>query len=187
MFIEEYLYSYKPFTIHGASSRSNGASHFSANKGVESKNFDKENTIDFHTKVVACPSFRVIALETYLQLIDVFPEFNKIRIDWDAFLKAAYKERQSYNEEMFDIAFKEMCLMHGVDFKSLTNKSNFKLTNLSKIISFAKMLFSPYKLELVDQLGIRNVYDASIALSILINQDRKVISRADEILGNFRK
>jgi hypothetical protein len=55
--LDIYAFSHRPFAIHGASGRSNGASYFHKQDKSESNKFFAENTIPFHPMLKVCPSF----------------------------------------------------------------------------------------------------------------------------------
>jgi hypothetical protein len=91
LFLERYAYSYRPFSIAGASSKSNGAAAMNpASDTKEVQMFLSENDIPLAHGFVNCPSFEVVCAEAFAKLAEVFPErCAAYKIDYRTmFLKA---------------------------------------------------------------------------------------------------
>lgn len=177
--IDFYVYSFKPFVIHGSSPRSNGGSYLGKSKGDEGdelKLFFKENIIPFHKEIVMTKSFRVCSVEAFLQFSDSFPDYTKgYKINWEKLLKYVLTERKDNTEEEILDAVKKMCLIHGVDYNYILNNPPNKFSDTPIIEMISRLLIKIKNLVLnrkatisisdVGEYGVNNVYDASLFLN----------------------
>jgi glycosyltransferase involved in cell wall biosynthesis len=191
--LTNYAFSHRPFAIHGASGRSNGASYFHNIDRSESQSFFKENTIPFHPMLRVCPSFRVIAAEAFLQFRDAFPEkTSQYKFDLTALLSAALGERAEHTRARIDLAVAEMATTNGIDMKDIIKKSH---ALLPKIRNGLQQL--PKQLPLrarysgipdASKIGVFNVYDAAKTMAVLFAlNDGVIISRYRSIVNKLFK
>jgi glycosyltransferase involved in cell wall biosynthesis len=179
---ENYAYSHTPFVIHGASPRSNGGSYLGKGKkeeDIEAKMFFKENTIPFHREIVMTKSFRINAVEAFLQFSDNFPEFtNGYSINWRKLLVSVLTERNNISEVEIEDAVREMCMIHGLKFDDLLvqNAINFKyyFTTKNIIRLFYKIINKiknkPVSINDTLKFGVNNVFEASLLLKFILNK-----------------
>lgn len=81
--IDTYIYSFRPFSISGISSKSNGASQFTGTDKQESENYLRENDIDVHPDTIYCQrSVELIVLEAFLQARDHQPRLEELNLDY---------------------------------------------------------------------------------------------------------
>jgi glycosyltransferase involved in cell wall biosynthesis len=117
IFIDKYAFSYKPFSIAGASVKSNGASAMHpVGNDSETAKFLQENDIDFSEGFVNCPSYEVVAAEAYAQLEKAFPDLcEPYQINYEAMLAAALANSNERTEKAIKDAVASMAVNFGVD------------------------------------------------------------------------
>jgi glycosyltransferase involved in cell wall biosynthesis len=189
-FIDEYIYSFTPFVIHGASGKSNGASGFLGKDESEAKKFIIENTILTNDGIVICPSFRVHAMEAYLQFRDNYPSITKDNfINWKKFLCAVKSEIKKHNSSQFNDAIEKMALLYSVPVSEIKPIIKFPLLKKVKfIISKLTNLRNKYFIKDATVFGVYNVRDAALLLNFLITNERvKVSNSLDMVFNKFRK
>jgi glycosyltransferase involved in cell wall biosynthesis len=88
--IGHYLHSFRPYTLNGASSHSNGTASFSGAevKAAELK-FLSEDNIPFHPSLPFCPSIPILITESLIQARTRLPGLNKYSVNMDTTVKAA--------------------------------------------------------------------------------------------------
>lgn len=189
--LDTYAFSHRPFSIHGASGRSNGASYLSGKNKDESKRFFKENTIPFHPKLSLCPSFRMIAAEAFLQLKENFPEkTNSYQIDYYKLLSQVRTEKNEYNKDMIEKSILEVCEKNNLDITKIKKiRKNNCISFLGRVLSFLKRMKSLNKYSSVSnstKIGVYNVYDSSKAMAAIFGvNDGFVQSNFKKILKKF--
>ena len=88
--IDEYLFSYRPYTVNGASGHSNGTSTFAGLDGKEAeRKFLSEDNLPFHPALKLCPSLPVLVIESLLQARKVLPKLAPFEPDMDKMVRAA--------------------------------------------------------------------------------------------------
>jgi glycosyltransferase involved in cell wall biosynthesis len=167
--IKEYIYSYEPFAINGASLKSNGISQFSKdskNQNSPINQFLKENTITFNNNIPLYSdgrypqSIKAFIYESYLnctQILDIKSIINPYK-QLLTILIHDYKKDAYFQEWARQFSKK-----HNLNFKQILFVSRIK-----KIIGSPKRIlhrissFGKY-FEIGDQaLPIINIYDAFI-------------------------
>jgi glycosyltransferase involved in cell wall biosynthesis len=164
--LDTYAFSHRPFAIHGSSGRSNGASYFHGHDKTESERFFQENTIPFHPMLKVCPSFRVIAFETFLQLRDAFPEAtSSYKFDLNTLLSAALSERNEYSRSSIDQAVKEMAALNKLNVNRIYRQGRRIVPRIQRyLLELSKQfpLHAAYSgIPDSSALGVSNVYDAA--------------------------
>jgi len=164
--LDTYAFSHRPFAIHGASGRSNGASYFHRQDKSESQRFFQENTIPFHPMLKVCPSYRVIASETFLQLRDAFPEkTGTYTLDLHELLAAALTERNEYSREAIDKAVREMADLNKLNVNSIYRQGRKIVPRIQKFLfELSKQLPIDAAYTGVPDssvIGVSNVYEAA--------------------------
>lgn len=179
--LTNYAFSHRPFAIHGASGRSNGASYFHNKDSSESEKFFKENTIPFHSMLRVCPSFRVLAAEAFLQLRDAFPEkAGQYTFDLAALLSAALRERTEYTRERIGQAVAEMATANGIDMSDVVRKSRSLLPKVRHGLRHIPNLL-PLRARYSDipdasKVGVSNVYDAAKTMAVFFGLNDGVVT-----------
>jgi glycosyltransferase involved in cell wall biosynthesis len=189
--LDTYAFSHRPFAIHGASGRSNGASYFHKQDKSESKKFFQENTIPFHPMLRVCPSYRVIASESFLQLRDAFPEkTSSYKFDLNALLSAALSERNEYSRTAIDQAVMEMAALNKLNVNHIYRQGRRIVPRIQRYLFELSKLF-PLRAAysgIPDSsiIGVSNVYEAAKTMVVFwgIN-DGVIITRYRSYLKRF--
>lgn len=116
IFIERYAFSHKPFSIAGASIKSNGASSLHpAGNNAESEKFYYENDIELSAGFVNCPSYEVILTEAFAKLAEAFPELcAPYHVDYGKMLDLAVAHSNEKTEGEIKAAVALMAINFGV-------------------------------------------------------------------------
>ena len=189
--LKKYAFAHRPFAIHGASGRSNGASYFHKQDKAESEKFFQENTIPFHPMLKVCPSFRVIASETFLQLRDAFPEKTSLyKFDLNALLSAALSERNEYSRTAIDQAVMEMAAQNKLNVNHIYRQGRRIVPKIRRYLFELSKLF-PLRAAysgIPDSsiIGVSNVYEAAKMMVVFwgIN-DGVIITRYRSYVKRF--
>ncbi len=189
--LKKYAFAHRPFAIHGASGRSNGASYFHKQDKSESNKFFQENTIPFHSMLKVCPSFRVIASETFLQLRDAFPEKTSLyKFDLNALLSAALSERNEYSRTAIDQAVMEMAAQNKLNVNHIYRQGRRIVPKIRRYLFELSKLF-PLRAAysgIPDSsiIGVSNVYEAAKMMVVFwgIN-DGVIITRYRSYVKRF--
>jgi glycosyltransferase involved in cell wall biosynthesis len=100
--IEHYLYSYRAYTVNGASGHSNGTS-FAGQDGKEAeKKFLAEDNIPFHSSLPYCSSIPILVLESLMQAQLRLPDLAKYSVSLDTTIQAAINQVQRADKAVFD-------------------------------------------------------------------------------------
>jgi glycosyltransferase involved in cell wall biosynthesis len=189
--LDTYAFSHRPFAIHGASGRSNGASYFHKHDNSESNKFFQENTIPFHSMLKVCPSYRVIASEAFLQLRDAFPDkTSSIKFDLMALLSAALSERNEYTRKSIDQAIIEIAALNKLNVKHIYRQGRRILPRIQRNLFELSKLFplrAVYSgIPDSSLIGVFNIHDAAKTMIVFwgIN-DGAIISRYRYYLKRF--
>lgn len=180
--LDSYAYSGRPFSIHGASGRSNGASYWHGSDKKEADLFLEENTLTFHPALKDCPSYRVIAAEAFLQLKEAFPEkTSQYAFDTKTLLSAALEEATAANEERVRTAINEMAVLHGIDMKAIQPpKIDFKERIFKIIRAIAKVRRFAFKYCSIDDtlsFDIKNIHDAARVANVFLDMNDGVYGK----------
>lgn len=172
IFVDEYAFSYKPFSIAGASRKSNGASELHPAGDVkESIAFHAENDIDFRRGFVKCPSYEVILGEAFAKLADAFPEqCARYRIDYMAMLQNAVANSNSKTERAIVAATSIMAKNFGVTLPENKRTSKWRRARIRDVVASIGRLIGPPRLVGLERsaaLGIKDVDDAALAAHVL--------------------
>ena len=169
--LKEYAFAHRPFVLHGASGRSNGASYFHKQDKAESEKFFQENTIPFHPMLRVCPSFHVIASETFLQLKDAFPEkTSQYSFDLLALLSVALSERNDHSRVAIDQAVSEMAAINNIDMDRVLRLAQKIYPRVQRyFFELSKLL--PLGVQYTNvpdatKIGVFNIYDAAKVLPV---------------------
>ena len=195
IFIDKFAFSYRPFVIAGASSKSNGASALnSKGNNKEANKFFSENDIEFCSGFVNCPSYEVICAETFAQLAKTFPDLcSKYSIDYRKMLVNAINNS---NEKTKDDVLKAATLMASNfsvelnDRKPCVNKKEWRLIN--KVLSFTQSLLNFSQIIEIRhsyQYGILDVDDAALLAGVLmqVKNNSDFVSKGSRLISRLRK
>lgn len=175
IFLDKYAYSHRPFSICGASAKSNGATAFYSSDNTEVNNFYSENDIEFCDGFVNCLSLEVIGSEAFAQLAKAFPEHCAMyRIDYKAMLHRALKSVNSKTEVEVVAAVAIMAKNFLVDLSEGEAVSLFNGVDLPrKLRSLGLAIVNPAEIIGVQKshlLGIRDVNDAALAAHLIMRR-----------------
>lgn len=171
--VDRYAFSYKPFSIAGASIKSNGASSMypTANK-EESAKFLQENDIEIFEGFVNCPSFEVVLAEAFAQLDKAFPTLCKsYNINYEAMLQSAIKNSNERTRESINAAVAEMEINFGVKIDENISNKKMSYADIPGMLSRVFLnLISPRIIAVKNsiELGINNIDDAAMLASALL-------------------
>jgi glycosyltransferase involved in cell wall biosynthesis len=168
IFVDKYAFSNKPFSIAGASAKSNGAASMNtASSKEEVINFYSENDIDFHEKFVVCPSYEIIAAEAFSQLALNFPkECVRYKINYKAMLNRALSSVNIKTEDEVKNAVAQMAVNFNVDIK-INNTIFSKFSNLrwGDLFYAITALALPGRFVAITKsgdFGVQNIDDAAL-------------------------
>lgn len=173
IFVDEYAFSHRPFSIAGASAKSNGASGLhSVGDGKETARFDAENDIELCDGFVNCPSYEVIAAEAFSQLSKAFPELcASYRIDYTRMLNDSLANANSRTEAAVKSAVAIMARNFSVKLDgSLQRMSKLRRVRLNDVIRALRVLLGRSKIVAVERsfdIGVENVDDAALVAHAL--------------------
>jgi len=168
IFIDKYAFSNKPFSIAGASAKSNGAASMNASSSTEEvTNFYSESDIPFHDNFIVCPSYEIIAAEAFYQLSQNFPkECAAYQINYKAMLTRALRRVNVKTENEVNDAVARMAVRFNVDIErkmSILNKfSNLRWDDLLHAMS---ALISQGRFSVIlnsTDFAIQNIDDAAL-------------------------
>lgn len=176
--IDKYAFSYRPFSIAGASSKSNGASAMHpVGNASEATKFLQENDIEFSEGFVNCPSYEVIAAEAYAQLEKAFPDMcEPYHINCEAMFAAAIANSNERTEGVIKDAVAKMAVNFGVNIKQVDfHKKNRHSDVFSMIGRVFVNLISPrpVAVERSTDVGVKNIDDAALVAHLLLENQRK--------------
>ncbi|MGR0481942.1 MAG: glycosyltransferase family 2 protein [Candidatus Electronema sp. V4] len=166
--IKEYVYSFEPFAVNGASKHSNGTDCFSKRKQVKESpamKFISEPNMPFHNDIPlnedgSYPlSIQAIVYESYLQteMLRKSSQFKNHQHQLELILATSGIHKMSV--ESWGMNFSKK---HGLNFSNAIRKSSLK--NRANRFSNMLTLFRFYIID-GDNSLLSNVYEASIAAS----------------------
>lgn len=175
--VEDYIYSYEPFAVNGASIHSNGTDQFSTKKKKEnspSNIFKKEPNLPFHSDVplnndLTHPaSIQAIIYESYLQTKTLRTSniFDNHQNQLEIILATAGKHATPMKEWAMLFTNKHKLNMPLALNNSVKLRRNLKLTTLPHSISNFINKIEPDS----NKIPMRNVQQASIVASELLKK-----------------
>ncbi|MDP2178683.1 glycosyltransferase family 2 protein [Methylicorpusculum sp.] len=174
IFVENYAFSFRPFSIAGASMKSNGASSLhQSGDGKESNKFYAENDIDFHEEFVSCPSFEFSCAEAFAQLAKVFPErCTAYKIDYKKMLQNAVKNSNERTVDEVKSAVEIMASRFLVDINS-DSGINIRFDLVRKLKNLFYVMSDPLGAIGIKSsylCGINDINDAALASHLLMSR-----------------
>ncbi len=165
-FVDKYVFSYKPFTIGGASGKSNGVSGLEK-KGSnnEANKYLKENTLEFHSDYKFTFSLEVVMAETFAQFSDRFPNLTHgFAVDKESMLRFSVSTANSKNYEDVKAAATVMAEKYSLDLRRRSCRFLFKkaVRFFDSLLRRAKTVMFGARIADSSLLGVNNVYDASL-------------------------
>jgi len=168
-FVENYAFSLRPFTVGGASGKSNGVSGIDpSGQAEESKKFLMENTIAFHGAYTSCSALEVYMAEAFSQFSDRFPkETAGFSVNTEWMLRSALLNSNARTETPVKEAVVAMSKLHGI---SLERRSlGFELNQVFRFAHRAwgrlKVLAFGRRIKDSSVYGVHDVYDAALFIS----------------------
>lgn len=195
IFIDRYAFSHKPFSIAGASAKSNGASGLhSSGDDKEAKKFYSENDIEFCSGFVNCPSFEIIGTETFAQLAQAFPDrCLPYRINYKIMLELALKNANKKTVKEVSAAVAIMATNFSVHIEDYS--PSLKATTFSFFTKFHRAfqtIVSPYQVIEIKKslsIGIKDIDDAAlVAHALMLGNDSGVfVTRRGTLLKRLKQ
>lgn len=172
IFAKNFAYSNRPFSIAGASFKSNGASELHPVGDInESTAFHAENDIEIADGFVRCPSYEVILGEAFAKLAEAFPEqCAPYRINYLAMLENAIANSNSKTECAVTSAASTMAGNFGVTLTGKRLASTWRRVRLRDVVSSIGKFIGPSRLVALERsadFGIKDVDDAALAAHVL--------------------
>jgi len=193
IFVDNYAFSFRPFSIAGASVKSNGASALhSSGDSKESNKFYSENDIKLSEGFVNCPSFEITCAETFVQVANAFPKrCNMYQIDYKIMLQKALQNTNSKTKDQVINAVELMTQNFSVE---LNNGSilptNIKDCNLAgKLRTLYNLISNPNEIVEIQKsylFGIKDIDDAAMAAH-LFTQCKDTSSFISRKAATFRR
>jgi hypothetical protein len=126
--IDEYLFSYRPYTVNGASGHSNGTSTFAGTDGKEAeRKFLSEDNLPFHPALKLCPSLPVLVVESLLQARKVLPKLAPFKPDMDKMARTAIAHARRAPANIFSTVI--AALQHAAARTMLSPETNAAITD----------------------------------------------------------
>lgn len=179
VFVDQYAYSHRPFSIAGASVKSNGASalHAAGDDGEASKYY-QENDIDLSDGFVNCPSYEVILAEAFAKLAQAFPDkCMPYSIDYAAMLRNAIAGTNNRTEEKVRTAAAVMAANFSITLEDcLQRPTRGKRIELASIARVFRALLGPSRPVAIERsagVGVLDVNDAALVAHALSSKGRK--------------
>jgi glycosyltransferase involved in cell wall biosynthesis len=176
IFLDSYAFSYKPFSIAGASTKSNGASalHSDGDKR-EANKFNQENDIKFYDGFVYCPSFEVICSEAFMQLAKAFPKQCKnYRVDYKKMLENSLTNSNKNTKLAVSEAVSAMMKTLPLDIHKKQDLNMLPHRSLCRLVTLGiDILFGESKVIEINNshnIGLYDVDDAALAANLLMQK-----------------
>jgi len=199
IFIEKYAFSHKPFSIAGASAKSNGASamHPAGDSG-EANKFYSENDIDICDGFVNCPSYEIVAGEAFAKLAQAFPELcAPYDIDYARMLHGALENSNEKTEKDVRSAVTAMAANFAVKIEASPRRhaSGASHVKLGSALRALRNMIAPERIVAVqrsDDIGVKNIDDAALVAHVLsqhhagkifITSRRLIKQRLKQLIG----
>lgn len=174
IFIDRYAFSHKPFSIAGASVKSNGASAMHpAGSNAEAEKFYIENDIEFSKGFVNCPSYEVIVTEAFAKLAEAFPDLcEPYQIDYETMLGLAL----AHSNEKTEKAIKDAVALMATNFGVTPTKTRRRTRNQLRrrnvprtIYRVLSNLLLPRTIAIMksSDVAVRNIDDAALVAHVL--------------------
>ena len=177
IFVDRYAFSHRPFSIAGASAKSNGASALhTSGDSKEADKFYSENDIEFCEGFVNCPSFEIICAETFAQLAKVFPDrCSSYSIDYKTMLHKALNNSNPKTAKTVSDAVAIMANNFADEIIRYSPNSEIKKLNLvRKVRTLIQLMANPSQVIEITKsasIGITDVDDAALVAHVLM-QDK---------------
>ncbi len=177
--VEEYAFSNRPFSIAGASAKSNGASALHpAGDSQEVSKFRAENDINIADGFVDCPSYETILAEAFAKLAQAFPDqCAPYRIDYMRMLEDSLSNANAKTENVVRAAVAVMAANFGLDMEYLSRRVRRRQrAGFASVARALGALVTPPRavsVERTTEMGIRNIDDAALVAHALCRRTQK--------------
>jgi glycosyltransferase involved in cell wall biosynthesis len=165
-FVDQYAFSHRPFTIGGASGRSNGVSGFESKGSADEQNkFFEENTMPLHHLYRACPSLEIYMAEAFSQLSSRFPGLTaEFSVDFEMLLRSALSHVNVRTAPVVKQAVQEMAQLNDINLDRWSPKFRLRhiLSNYDVFAGRATNILRGVRIPDASVLGVENVFDAAI-------------------------
>ena len=193
IFIDKYAFSHKPFSIAGASSKSNGASAMHPGANVdESNKFFSENDINFCEGFVICPSLEICVAESFAKLAQAFPEMcSQYKIDYSTMLKKAIKNSNVRTAKEVNAAALIMAINFSKEIISSPRQVDQSINiAINRAVLRAHALIGLFRIISIpksDEIGVTNVDDAALVAHVILqlSKKEKFVSVGDLVRGKL--
>lgn len=178
IFVDQYAFSHKPFSIAGASVKSNGASAMHAvGSDAEATKFYVENDIDFSEGFVNCPSYEVIVAEAFAKLAEAFPSLcEPYRINYELMLGLALANSNERTENAIKDAVAAMTVNFGVNIDQKVHHIKKPHSNLLEMINRVLINLISSRVVAVQRtadVGVKNIDDAALVAHVFCEKHKK--------------
>jgi glycosyltransferase involved in cell wall biosynthesis len=195
IFVDIYAFSFRPFSIAGASVKSNGASALhSSGDNKEANKFYSENDIELCEGFVTCPSFEISCAETFAQVAKAFPERCAMyHIDYKTMLQNALRNANPRTANEVANAVIIMAKNFSVDINADSDTASTKDFNLAgKLRSFIRLLTNPSEVVEIQKsylFGVKDIDDAALAAHLFMQckETSAFVSRTAAIFRRFKR
>ena len=197
MITKNYIYSYEPFAINGASHHSGGTAGFEKKKRARvydpAETFWSEENIPFHEDLPLLDSGRpvrsihAIVLEAYLQA----QSFHSKDVEnplYKDHLSIILRDGGPDNIEIGEWA-RKFASMHGIDIHTVLRDSNrLEQDPRARVDKIAKAIDALKEISLKGRPGlpINNVYEASVLAGYIMSNKPNLAFRIGNILQRLR-
>ncbi len=171
-----FCYSYRPYSINGASKHSIGTSYMSlsedAGRYIASKRFLDENDTSFHHKLVLAPSIPILIAESFFQVKDHMDCCDSLEIDIGKLIKTAVQNavlQTPAHSRVIIGAAQEIAAIHGldIDVEAIQREKWGKIQHLYACARPYFALIAAIRLD-CEEFSVKNVFDASLLCSNLL-------------------
>jgi len=173
--LEEYCYSYRPYSINGTSVHSNSASQLNPNLGDSAaKAFMREENIPYHADLEFAPSMTLAVAESFMQAREKLSERCGYSIDMKRVLDSTIAEMLTAERSVYEQT-------HQV-VQAIAKKHDLTMY-ADKLLASARHRPKPppialapgynfiHKVQIVDcaRLGLQNIHQASVLCRAIID------------------
>jgi glycosyltransferase involved in cell wall biosynthesis len=188
--LDDYLYSYEPLAINGASKHSTGTSSFSNTPntgGSPREKFKSEENIPFHPDIPLCddgnypPSIDIIVYESYLQSYNLRLNRDNIHANQlEVILARTTKQHEKVVKEWGKI----FALIHGLNYDIISKRAHLKriLLNLSLQKNRFSIILNSFSIG-SPELPIKDVYEASLVINSIMQTRLSILTITQNLLS----
>ena len=175
--IEHYLYSFRPYTVNGASSHSNGVASLSGPEGKEAEQMFLAEEISLHAMLPYCPSIPILVTESLLQAKSCLPRLDKYPVDVDATVKAAIAQLKRAEETVFNTVMSALhFISQGTSLQPETKRALASVSNRPFFAAkrvYGMDIFNKRFIVNCSEFEVKDCFTASILADCFLKLNRK--------------